>query len=167
VVATRVRSDDGTEMLADMLVGFKALREKFTSRVIKQRPGRLEVIYIDGPMRDLDNLWHFRPLAGGWLRARFLRRIQLQEQDVRIAGGELFRTAPFTRWWPRSNARRRALRQQQLERAERRLKAHAGAILLLEQPRFGVGRVAAAHGPANTTVPTGLFSLPPPGRRCR
>ena len=65
VVATRVRSDDGHEMLADMLVGFKALREKFTSRVIKHRPDRLEVIYIDGPMRDLDNLWHFRPLPGG------------------------------------------------------------------------------------------------------
>ncbi|OYW46461.1 MAG: ubiquinone-binding protein [Sphingomonadales bacterium 32-68-7] len=65
VVATRVRSDDGTEMLADMLVGFKALREKFTSRVLKQRPDRLEVIYVDGPMRDLDNVWHFRPTAEG------------------------------------------------------------------------------------------------------
>ena len=29
VVATRVRSDSDTEMVADMLVGFKALREKF------------------------------------------------------------------------------------------------------------------------------------------
>src|SRR6185436_18276385 len=33
VVATRVRSDNETEMIADMLVGFSALREKFTSRV--------------------------------------------------------------------------------------------------------------------------------------
>ena len=45
VIATRVRSDSGTEMVADMLVGFKALREKFTSRVIKDRPHRIEVIY--------------------------------------------------------------------------------------------------------------------------
>jgi coenzyme Q-binding protein COQ10 len=65
VVATRVRSDSEAEMVADMLVGFKALREKFTSRVIKSRPGRIEVIYLDGPMRDLDNVWEFVPLESG------------------------------------------------------------------------------------------------------
>ena len=65
VIATRVKSDSEDEMVADMLVGFKALREKFTSRVLKQRPHRLEVIYVDGPMRDLDNLWHFRALPDG------------------------------------------------------------------------------------------------------
>jgi coenzyme Q-binding protein COQ10 len=65
VVATRVKSDSETEMIADMLVGFNALREKFTSRVIKDRPNRIEVIYIDGPMRDLDNVWHFRSTEDG------------------------------------------------------------------------------------------------------
>ena len=62
VVATRVRSDSETEMIADMLVGFNALREKFTSRVIKARPSSLTVHYIDGPLRDLDNSWTFTPL---------------------------------------------------------------------------------------------------------
>jgi coenzyme Q-binding protein COQ10 len=65
VVATRVKSDSETEMVADMLVGFNALREKFTSKVLKQRAERIEVIYLDGPMRDLDNVWHFRPTATG------------------------------------------------------------------------------------------------------
>ena len=73
VVATRVRSDDGHEMVADMLVGFKMLREKFTSRVAKRAPagdeaapdGAITVTYVDGPLRDLDNRWLFRPLDGG------------------------------------------------------------------------------------------------------
>lgn len=65
VVATRVKSDSETEMVADMLVGFNALREKFASRVIKARPHRIEVIYIDGPMRDLDNVWEFKAIPGG------------------------------------------------------------------------------------------------------
>ncbi len=65
VVGTRVRSDDGHEMIADMLVGFNALREKFTSRVEKQRPAQIAVQYIDGPLRDLDNTWKFRPTASG------------------------------------------------------------------------------------------------------
>ncbi|MET1754542.1 type II toxin-antitoxin system RatA family toxin [Novosphingobium sp. RD2P27] len=65
VVATRVRSDSETEMIADMLVGFKALKEKFTSRVEKVRPEQLRVHYIDGPLRDLDNSWTFRPTEEG------------------------------------------------------------------------------------------------------
>ena len=62
VAATRVRSDSEHEMIADMLVGFKNLREKFTSRVEKVRPERVQVHYVDGPMRDLDNVWLFRPI---------------------------------------------------------------------------------------------------------
>jgi len=62
VVATRVRSDSETEMVADMLVGFKALREKFTSRVEKTRPREIRVHYVDGPMKDLDNVWTFHPV---------------------------------------------------------------------------------------------------------
>lgn len=62
VVATRVRSDSETEMVADMLVGFKALREKFTSRVEKSRPREIRVHYVDGPMKDLDNVWTFHPV---------------------------------------------------------------------------------------------------------
>lgn len=62
VVATRIRSDSETEMVADMLVGFNALREKFTSRVIKDRPREILVHYVDGPLRDLDNRWVFAPV---------------------------------------------------------------------------------------------------------
>lgn len=62
VIATRVRSDSETEMVADMVVGFKSLRESFTSRVTKERPRMIDVHYIDGPLSDLDNAWTFRPV---------------------------------------------------------------------------------------------------------
>ncbi len=90
VVATRVRSDDGSEMLADMLVGFKALREKFTSRVIKHRPDRLEVIYIDGPMRDLDNLWQFRPLPDGGCEIDFCVEFTFKNKMFEMLAGQYF-----------------------------------------------------------------------------
>lgn len=63
IVATRVKSDSEDVMVADMLIGFKALREKFTSRVEKRRPEEIRVHYVDGPLRDLDNRWLFRPLG--------------------------------------------------------------------------------------------------------
>jgi coenzyme Q-binding protein COQ10 len=90
VIATRVRSDDGTEMVADMLVGFKALREKFTSRVIKDRPRRLEVIYIDGPMKDLDNVWHFRPLPGGGCELDFCVDFTFKNMMFEMLAGQYF-----------------------------------------------------------------------------
>ncbi len=65
VVGARVRSNTEHEMIADLLVGFNALREKFTSRVLKSRPNEIKVHYLDGPMRDLDNVWHFRSIEGG------------------------------------------------------------------------------------------------------
>ena len=71
VIATRVRHDGEHSMTADMLVGFKALREKFTSKVVKHRPNNLNVHYIDGPMRDLDNSWRFEPLPDGGCEIAF------------------------------------------------------------------------------------------------
>lgn len=65
VVATRVRDKTEEGMTADMLVGFKALREKFTSKVVTERPDTIRVHYVDGPMRDLDNVWLFRDLPNG------------------------------------------------------------------------------------------------------
>jgi coenzyme Q-binding protein COQ10 len=65
VNAMRVRRDTETETLADMIVGFKGLRETFTSKVDKVRPDHIHVEYVDGPLKYLHNDWRFRPEAGG------------------------------------------------------------------------------------------------------
>ena len=67
VSAMRVRKDTPTETLADMIVGFKGLRETFTSRVAKTRPDTIRVDYVDGPMKYLNNDWRFRPDGEGCL----------------------------------------------------------------------------------------------------
>src|SRR3546814_14937131 len=43
VTAVRVRSNHDAEMVADLVVGFKALRESFTSRVPQRRPDVVDV----------------------------------------------------------------------------------------------------------------------------
>ena len=60
VTAIRVRSNSETQMVADMIVGFKGLRETFTSKVEKHRPNRITVEYLDGPLKYLRNEWEFR-----------------------------------------------------------------------------------------------------------
>ena len=65
VIALRVRSDTPSEAIADMIVGFKGLRETFTSRVRKDRPDAITVDYVDGPLKHLRNEWRFRPDPAG------------------------------------------------------------------------------------------------------
>lgn len=90
VIATRVRSDSETEMVADMLVGFSALREKFTSRVEKRRPHDLRVHYVDGPMRDLDNRWAFHDLPEGGCKLDFAVEFSFRSALFEKMAGQYF-----------------------------------------------------------------------------
>jgi len=65
VAATRIREDDETGMVADLIVGFGALKETFTSRVKKDRPHQIDIDYIEGPLKYLHNHWKFRAVPGG------------------------------------------------------------------------------------------------------
>ncbi len=90
VIATRVRSDSEEEMIADMVVGFKSLRESFTSKVTKQRPNLIEVQYIDGPLRDLDNVWRFEPLADGGCSVDFCVDFTFKSKVFEALAGQYF-----------------------------------------------------------------------------
>jgi coenzyme Q-binding protein COQ10 len=60
-VRRRTNGAEGTEaLLCDMQVGYRAIREKFTSRVTLDRPGlKVQVAYVEGPFSYLDNSWSF------------------------------------------------------------------------------------------------------------
>ena len=90
VVAVRVKSDSESEMIADLLVGFKAIREKFTSRVQKHRPDHINVHYIDGPLRDLDNSWTFRPTADGGCELDFCVDFTFRNPVFEALAGQYF-----------------------------------------------------------------------------
>ncbi|CAN5757996.1 type II toxin-antitoxin system RatA family toxin [soil metagenome] len=68
VAACRVRSrtplpdGDGEVIEADLVVSFKVFRENFSSRVtLRPRERRIDVEYLDGPFRYLNNHWTFAP----------------------------------------------------------------------------------------------------------
>ncbi len=90
VVATRVRSNSDTEMVADMVVGFKSLRESFTSRVTKDRAREIAVHYIDGPLSDLDNVWTFRPLDDSSCEIDFAVDFQFKNRVFQSLAGQYF-----------------------------------------------------------------------------
>ena len=60
-VGVRVRRREESRTLADMMIGYKMFRERFTSLVTFDRPQRIDVQYFDGPFKQLNNHWIFRP----------------------------------------------------------------------------------------------------------
>ena len=64
-LAARIRERRGNVITADLLIGFKMVRERFTSRVVLSRPDRIDVSYSEGPFKYLNNHWLFLPQSDG------------------------------------------------------------------------------------------------------
>lgn len=64
-VLKRTSDEQGVEtVIAEMRVGYKAIRETFTSRVsLDRRRLTIEATYVDGPFRHLENRWTFHDLS--------------------------------------------------------------------------------------------------------
>ena len=90
IAAMRVRSESETEMVADMIVGFKSLRETFTSRVVKERPTHVHVDYVDGPLKHLSNDWRFRPDGEGGVIIDFEVDFAFKNRMFEMLAGQVF-----------------------------------------------------------------------------
>jgi coenzyme Q-binding protein COQ10 len=64
-VAARVRERRADFVSADLVIGFKMFRERFTSNVKLDPAGRIDVTYAEGPFRYLNNSWIFERVPGG------------------------------------------------------------------------------------------------------
>ncbi len=93
VVAVRIRQSDETGMLADMSVGFKSLRETFTSRVQLQAPSHIDVDYVSGPLKFLRNDWHFHPHESGGTRLEFCVDFEFRSKLFERLAGAFFHEA--------------------------------------------------------------------------
>ena len=65
VQGMRIQKTEGNVITADMIVGFKMVRERFTSQVTLTPETRVHVDYLSGPLKYLHNDWVFRPAPGG------------------------------------------------------------------------------------------------------
>ena len=64
-VGARIRKRQPGLVVADLIIGFKMFRERFTSQVRLDPPRRIDVTYTEGPFRYLENHWIFDPAPGG------------------------------------------------------------------------------------------------------
>jgi coenzyme Q-binding protein COQ10 len=90
VAATRVRSDSETLMVADLVVGFKSLKETFASRVTKHRPTDIKVDYLEGPLKYLHNSWSFQPDGKGGTKIDFCVDFAFKNRIFETLAGQMF-----------------------------------------------------------------------------
>ena len=65
-VGVRIVSDGAEQITADLLIGFKMFRERFRSKVdLEPSTPRIDVAYVEGPMKYLENRWVFNPHEKG------------------------------------------------------------------------------------------------------
>jgi coenzyme Q-binding protein COQ10 len=92
-IALRVRSREVKMINADMIIGFKVFREKFTTRVTLNPPRRIDVEYLDGPFKYLNNHWIFKPIDDGACEIDFYVNFEFKSILLQKAIGAVFNEA--------------------------------------------------------------------------
>jgi coenzyme Q-binding protein COQ10 len=103
--AVRIRNrkpapdDAGTEVIeADLVISFKVFRERFGSRVTL-RPGdetqdwTIDVAYLDGPFRYLNNHWRFKPAGPDACDVEFFVDFEFKSRALQAVIGVVFNEA--------------------------------------------------------------------------
>jgi coenzyme Q-binding protein COQ10 len=91
-VAARNREKRGNVLLSDLVIGFKMLRERFTS-LVTLKEGRIDVAYQEGPFKYLTNHWIFEEQPDGSTIIDFHVDFEFRSKMLQAIIGTLFNEA--------------------------------------------------------------------------
>lgn len=93
-IACRIRKrESAASLIADLAVGFKMVREQFTSRVTLEPKRAITVEYLTGPFEYLRNTWSFRAAPGGGCEIDFFLTFEFRSKLLQAVIGALFEEA--------------------------------------------------------------------------
>ena len=93
-IGARIRERSESLLVADLVIGFKVIRERFTSRVALDRPNLgIEVAYANGPFKHLSNRWRFEATPEGGCRIDFYVEFEFRSAMLQKLIGVLFHEA--------------------------------------------------------------------------
>ena len=93
-VACRISKTEGSIIWGDLMVGFKVFRETFTSKVTLHAPDRIDVEYIDGPFRYLNNHWKFNSSkCGSETEIDFFIDFEFRSRTLKAVASPVFNEA--------------------------------------------------------------------------
>ena len=90
-ITSRQETAEGTVLVATMSVGYKAIRESFTTRVtLNPSVPRVDVSYLNGPFSHLTNRWLFVDLEPGASEIDFYITYQFRSAMLGALVGAVF-----------------------------------------------------------------------------
>lgn len=92
-IGARIRRRQGNEILADLVIGFKMFRERFTSRVVLSPVERIDVSYSEGPFKYLTNHWLFEAQPNGGCIIDFYVDFEFRSRLLQAMIGIVFNEA--------------------------------------------------------------------------
>ncbi|GER01447.1 ubiquinone-binding protein [Iodidimonas gelatinilytica] len=93
LVSARVYDRRENSFQADLIVGFKVFKERFTSRVTLDNPRHVRVDYIKGPLRYLHNDWTFHDVEDGGCAIDFCVDFEFKSHLFERLAGAVFTEA--------------------------------------------------------------------------
>ncbi len=88
--AARITRREGDVFWADLVIAFKVFRERFTSKVTLIPKTGVDVAYINGPFRYLNNHWRFLPAPEGGCVVDFYVDFEFRSKMLQKLIGLLF-----------------------------------------------------------------------------
>ncbi|GJL84812.1 MAG: ubiquinone-binding protein [Micavibrio sp.] len=90
---SRITKQEGDVFYADLIIGYKMVQEKFTSKVTLTKPDEIHVEYIKGPMKHLSNHWKFTPESDGSCTIDFFLDFEFKNKIFQNLIGVFFEKA--------------------------------------------------------------------------
>jgi coenzyme Q-binding protein COQ10 len=93
-VRKRQQTPEGEVIEADLVISFKVFRESFGSRVtLKPAERRIDVEYLEGPFRYLNNHWFFEPISDTVCEVDFFVDFEFRSRTLQAVIGVVFHEA--------------------------------------------------------------------------
>ena len=94
-IRSRKPQPDGSEIVeSQMVISFKVFSEHFGSRVVLRPDGyKIDVAYLDGPFRYLNNHWRFKPVGEAACEVDFFVDFEFRSKALQLIIGVVFHEA--------------------------------------------------------------------------
>jgi coenzyme Q-binding protein COQ10 len=89
-IGARILKRDGNILYADLVIGWKVLRERFSSKVVLNPPYSVQFDYTNGPLKYLHGDWRFSPTAQGGTLVEFQVDFEFKSKALSLVMGGVF-----------------------------------------------------------------------------
>ncbi len=89
-IGSRILKSETNILYAELIIGWKVLRERFTSKVVLKPPFAVEFDYTNGPLKYLHGDWHFTPAPEGGTLVEFQVDFEFKSRALSLVMGNVF-----------------------------------------------------------------------------